>query len=283
MGSGLSAPPKVATKPSTSWALGAGGAHEPKAVTQVRKALLLAAECNDAAQDGALKGELEAALRSLTKLTAADERGQKASHAAPVRVDLDLLRAELISSEEVDVVSKAFGADASFKAGATDDNVAQWLRSTLEADFVEGMRPAAVTQFEADLSAAFGIRRGSLSTMGAAAPAELRPSQVDAGDAGLELRKAAAYGDMARLTELVDEYAPSSPNAPSGEAPIVNRSNIEGRTALHLAASHGQLAAVQFLVEHGADVSARDRWGVTPLGIHAEAHRVTWVMCAPSL
>ncbi len=41
--------------------------------------------------------------------------------------------------------------------------------------------------------------------------------------------------------------------------------NSDSRTALHHAASSGSLQAVQVLVEHGAEIDARDGMGFTPL------------------
>lgn len=41
--------------------------------------------------------------------------------------------------------------------------------------------------------------------------------------------------------------------------------DYDGRTPLHLAAAEGQLAACRLLVNQGADVNAVDRWGGTPL------------------
>jgi len=49
------------------------------------------------------------------------------------------------------------------------------------------------------------------------------------------------------------------------EGADVNEGDYDRRTALHLAASEGQLDVVRLLIERGADVSARDRWGGTPL------------------
>ena len=39
----------------------------------------------------------------------------------------------------------------------------------------------------------------------------------------------------------------------------VDVGDYDGRTPLHLAAAAGQLEAVQFLLDHGADVAAADR------------------------
>ena len=65
-------------------------------------------------------------------------------------------------------------------------------------------------------------------------------------------RTAAAAGDVAALRQ----------RAPHTD---VNAANYEGRTPLHLAASVGSLDAVRFVIELGAEVSALDNWGNTPL------------------
>lgn len=44
-----------------------------------------------------------------------------------------------------------------------------------------------------------------------------------------------------------------------------NSQDYHGRTALHLAASHGRLAVVQYLLELKVDVNPIDSWGNTPL------------------
>ena len=45
----------------------------------------------------------------------------------------------------------------------------------------------------------------------------------------------------------------------------VNDQDYDMRTPLHLAAQAGHLEIVQFLVEHGTNINAKDRWGATPL------------------
>jgi ankyrin repeat protein len=47
----------------------------------------------------------------------------------------------------------------------------------------------------------------------------------------------------------------------------VNASNQDGRTALAAAAYHGANSLIQLLVENGADMDAKDRYGQTPLSI----------------
>ena len=45
----------------------------------------------------------------------------------------------------------------------------------------------------------------------------------------------------------------------------VNGGDYDRRTALHLGAAEGHLEVVDFLIAHGADVNAQDRWRGTPL------------------
>ena len=45
----------------------------------------------------------------------------------------------------------------------------------------------------------------------------------------------------------------------------VNGGDYDRRTALHLGAAEGHLDVVDFLIAHGADVNAQDRWRGTPL------------------
>jgi len=57
---------------------------------------------------------------------------------------------------------------------------------------------------------------------------------------------------LSRLTLLLDAEAPP------------NVSDYDRRTPLHIAAAEGNQAAVQLLIQYGADPDARDRWGSTP-------------------
>ncbi|HEX4276319.1 MAG TPA: ankyrin repeat domain-containing protein [Bryobacteraceae bacterium] len=47
----------------------------------------------------------------------------------------------------------------------------------------------------------------------------------------------------------------------------IDATNDAGDTALHAAVTHRYEAVIQYLIEHGAGVNARDRQGLTPLGL----------------
>jgi ankyrin repeat protein len=51
----------------------------------------------------------------------------------------------------------------------------------------------------------------------------------------------------------------------------VNASDYDKRTAAHIAAAEGNLTALKVLVEYGADIGRRDRWGSSVLD---EAKRI---------
>ena len=72
-------------------------------------------------------------------------------------------------------------------------------------------------------------------------------------DPAAELRRAAEIGDLPQMQTLLD-----------GE-PLIEARDENGRTALMLAALHGQSQAVDVLLAHGADPNAADGHGTTPL------------------
>ncbi|KAK4714534.1 hypothetical protein R3W88_020441 [Solanum pinnatisectum] len=85
---------------------------------------------------------------------------------------------------------------------------------------------------------------------------------VDEGiDSGLRLMYMTNDGDLEGMEELLD----------SGTS--VNYKDIDGRTALHIAACQGYADVVDFLLKNGAHVDAMDRWGSTMAPMHVENAR----------
>src|SRR5678815_5072830 len=69
---------------------------------------------------------------------------------------------------------------------------------------------------------------------------------------------AAESGDRAQVSRLLDQGAPIDARA------------VDGTTALHWAVRADRLDTVRVLLESGADASAADRYGITPLYLAAE-------------
>eukprot|EP01094_Clydonella_sp_ATCC50884_P003087 TRINITY_DN1237_c0_g1_i1.p1 TRINITY_DN1237_c0_g1~~TRINITY_DN1237_c0_g1_i1.p1 ORF type:complete len:700 (+),score=298.04 TRINITY_DN1237_c0_g1_i1:87-2186(+) len=65
---------------------------------------------------------------------------------------------------------------------------------------------------------------------------------------------AASLGDLENLKAL----AAAQPH-------VLEGTDYDNRSPLHVAASRGRLEVVQYLLGEGADVNAEDRWGATPL------------------
>lgn len=65
----------------------------------------------------------------------------------------------------------------------------------------------------------------------------------------------------------------------------VNASDYDKRTAAHVAASEGNVAAFKLLVEYGADLSLEDRWGNTARSeaVKANSGQVLAFLDAPPL
>jgi len=77
--------------------------------------------------------------------------------------------------------------------------------------------------------------------------------ELPGAQAGVELCEAASIGDTEAVERLME----------NGVEPM--EADYDDRTALHLASCEGHLPAVQLLLEHKADVSAKDRFGWNPL------------------
>eukprot|EP00127_Corallochytrium_limacisporum_P006196 Clim_evm13s221 gene=Clim_evmTU13s221 len=93
-----------------------------------------------------------------------------------------------------------------------------------------------------------------LLSVGAQLPPRESFGQItDSMDASALLLIAATKNDTIRMRELL--RAGVDPSAP----------DYDRRTALHLAAAEGNMDCCKILVEAGADINAKDRWGGTPL------------------
>ncbi|RZC45914.1 hypothetical protein C5167_038863 [Papaver somniferum] len=75
--------------------------------------------------------------------------------------------------------------------------------------------------------------------------------EVDEIDPTFQLMYLANEGDLEGMTELLD----SGVN--------INFQDIDGRTALHIAACQGVADVVELLISRGADIDPTDRWGST--------------------
>jgi ankyrin repeat protein len=78
----------------------------------------------------------------------------------------------------------------------------------------------------------------------------LRQSAMSAGQA---LLSATERGDIEQMQGLLAQRVE------------VNTRNLQGWTSLHVAAAGGDIAVVELLLRHGADVNAQSHVGATPL------------------
>jgi hypothetical protein len=100
----------------------------------------------------------------------------------------------------------------------------------------------------AETDSALKSSAGAARNSAAAKPREAGPV-----DPAAALRRAVEIGDTKELTALL------------GETQDVDARDSAGRTALMLAALHGQAGAVEVLLAHGADPNVADARGTTPL------------------
>ncbi|WOL14651.1 serine/threonine-protein kinase STY17-like [Canna indica] len=87
-------------------------------------------------------------------------------------------------------------------------------------------------------------------------------------DANIRLMYLVNEGDLAGIEEVLTSGVD------------VNFRDIDGRTALHVAACQGFSDVVQFLLDRGAQVDPEDRWGSTPLAdaVHYKNHEVIKIL-----
>jgi len=89
----------------------------------------------------------------------------------------------------------------------------------------------------------------------------LAPERDGAGDVSealdptVRLMYLANEGDLDGIEELLDAGSD------------VNFTDIDGRTALHVAACQGRTDVVELLLRRGAEVDPRDRWGSTVISL----------------
>lgn len=108
------------------------------------------------------------------------------------------------------------------------------------------------------------LRQSSLAPEREGEEAQLRRDEEDGEEIAPEVRLMylANERDLEGIKELLDSGID------------VNFRDIDNRTALHVAACQGFVDVVGLLIERGADVDPKDRWGSTPLAdaIHYKHH-----------
>lgn len=81
-------------------------------------------------------------------------------------------------------------------------------------------------------------------------------------DSTMQLLFVACKGDVDGVKELLDDGVVD-----------VNSIDLDGRTALHIAACEGHVDVVQFLLTRKANIDARDRWGSTVISSIFHHHK----------
>ncbi|KAL0362495.1 UNVERIFIED_CONTAM: Integrin-linked protein kinase [Sesamum calycinum] len=110
---------------------------------------------------------------------------------------------------------------------------------------------------ESKLQRRFTLGRQSSGAPGndAALASDVSVSAEEELDSGVRLMYSANEGDLEGIQELLD----------SGTT--VNFTDIDGRTALHVAACQGRTDVVDLLLRGGAEVDVKDRWGMAPMHV----------------
>ncbi len=101
-----------------------------------------------------------------------------------------------------------------------------------------------------------GFTAGQLATESVSKLLSEEPSSSGGADTEYQLLEAAKAGDL----ELVKKVVADHPH-------IVNCRDLDGRhsTPLHFAAGYNRVGVVEFLLQNGADVHAKDKGGLVPL------------------
>jgi hypothetical protein len=133
-------------------------------------------------------------------------------------------------------------------------------QSPSESDSLQGV---VVTQAQRKSSKTAGPPSSNLASLAAAPPpneaqsyapgSATRAGRADSALMPATLQSAAAQGDVAQATSLLDQGA------------VIDARDEAGRTPLMLAVIQGQLEVVRLLLARGADPNAADNAGHTPL------------------
>jgi len=103
-------------------------------------------------------------------------------------------------------------------------------------------------------------------------------------DTTINLIHAAAAGNIDEVNMVLQDVEKTGTSTAASTATSghvnVNQGDYDNRTALHLATSHCHVNVVRALLDHGADVNCKDRWGSRPLD---DALRSNAIECAELL
>lgn len=143
------------------------------------------------------------------------------------------------------------------------ENIAAQLRRGISRQFSTGaLRRTLSRQFtrQSSLDPRKNNPRFSFGRQSSLDPIRRSPSQDAAGlelsvpenlDATMQLLFMACRGDTKGVEDLLNEGID------------VNSIDLDGRTALHIAACEGHVEVVKLLLSRKANIDARDRWGGT--------------------
>ncbi len=205
--------------------------------------------------------------------------GYTALHAAILRGNLEFVEALLAHGANPNLpLTKANGARRQSADYAFGDTLVGATPIYLAAKFAEIPIMRALAAAGADLR--FTMPDGTTPMMAA-----LDLPKTDSGNVeGLGRDRRDRYVFFRRIkTESPDDFTPKSPEEAERDALAmvtmevnagvdVNAANSDGDTALHFAAFEGLNSVIQFLVDHGANVNARNGRNQTPVDM-AEAPR----------
>ncbi len=227
------------------------------------------ADANDALPDGtsalvlaAQSGHRDVALALLDKGANANDLGigYSALHAAILKSDLPLVKALLAHGADPNI---RMTKGTPVRRNSTDSFLLSPLTGStpylLAAKFLEPEIMQALIAAGADSK--LTMPNGSTALMVAA---------------GIN----SATNEDRRGINVIDygKIEPESKVLPAVKAAFeagggINAANDAGDTALHAAVTHRYEAVIQYLVDHGVDVNARNRQGMTPLRL-VEARRI---------